>query len=754
MEFFNSLNLTQIKGGTKLKQGDLGSVLSYSLTDENGQEITSFDTKTAYINLVLDDKIWFTTTTLVDISRVTFRIDKAIPTGLYYLEIKIDDYIFPSDRDSIILIEEGSTPYDLKDLVPNYDINMTISGILSDLSQKGIDISDLKTKMNAIYNNALADHAEVAKARGYANTLSERLDKYDISSAQVNNLIASSGDGTIPSELSDIRVGADGKIYQTAGQAVREQLKAIINQTSSEDTRLEELIKLIDNQIKIEDSKLSDRLDIVELFETALTLKDIYLEGLVDNYGNPLLGKVWLPKTDSTLTQSDIPAEAAAVGEKIKSFGTSFGENIGLWKFRDWKFPIIYLTNVPQNMTKYDASKKESAKGVYFRFSNGFSVPLKEIKVQGSSSVNFPKKNYTLNFNDSIELNPSWGKHKKYVLKSNFNDYSQARNVVNAKLWGDIRRSRLQLNDFIVNVNGDALSNNSEQTLSGTGTGQLAIGKNYGAIDGFPVGLMINGKWWGVYALSIPKDDWMASMGGGDKEAIVSAGYSATNANYFKGTPNMQVDAATGRTDLEIEYVSNEDNASWVKESLTNAINICRASYSSDAEYEQEIGKVIDIDSAIDYMIANVLFGNNDGIGNNYLLQTWNGTKWYFASYDLDLTFGNRAWEGHTMNSAENSETFASYRAHRLFDVICRHMSTRLIERYESLRKSVLSENNVYKRYIQYLQNIPQAVLNQELSVWPQTPATAVKDFNQIISWYRLKTLLVDEEINKMKEGL
>ena len=147
MEFFNSLNLTQIKGGTKLKQGDLGSVLSYSLTDENGQEITSFDTKTAYINLVLDDKIWFTTTTLVDISRVTFRIDKAIPIGLYYLEIKIDDYIFPSDRDSIILIEEGSTPYDLKELVPNYDINMTLKGILSDLSQKGIDITDLKTKL-------------------------------------------------------------------------------------------------------------------------------------------------------------------------------------------------------------------------------------------------------------------------------------------------------------------------------------------------------------------------------------------------------------------------------------------------------------------------------------------------------------------------------------------------------------------------------------------------------------------------------
>lgn len=190
MEFFNSLNLTQIKGGTKLKQGDLGSVLSYSLTDENGQEITSFDNKTAYINLVLDDKIWFTTTTLVDISRVTFRIDKAIPIGLYYLEIKIDDYIFPSDRDSIILIEEGSTPYDLKELVPNYDVNMTLKGILSDLSQKGIDINDLKTKMSAIYNNALADHVEITAARGTHPNLRSRLDEADNKQKQTTAQLA------------------------------------------------------------------------------------------------------------------------------------------------------------------------------------------------------------------------------------------------------------------------------------------------------------------------------------------------------------------------------------------------------------------------------------------------------------------------------------------------------------------------------------------------------------------------------------
>ena len=178
MIYFNTLNLNQISGGNQIKQGDFGSTFAYNLADEKSREIDVFDQKTAYVNLVLNNNIVFTTTAIVDGSTVTFNIDKAIPTGLYFLEIKIDSYIFPSDRQTIILVTAGAVAYDLKELVPNYDTNMTISSILSDLSQKGIDITDLRSRLDET-TAQLAQKAQQSEVDG-TNT-------------RIDNLILESG---------------------------------------------------------------------------------------------------------------------------------------------------------------------------------------------------------------------------------------------------------------------------------------------------------------------------------------------------------------------------------------------------------------------------------------------------------------------------------------------------------------------------------------------------------------------------------
>ncbi|MGT2958894.1 hypothetical protein A9Q68_08645 [Streptococcus bovimastitidis] len=241
MFFENTLGLKQELGGTKIKQGDTGSILSFTLIDANGDQISDLNSKTATVALCDDNNIVYTKTTTVEDSIVKFNIDKAVQVGIYYLEIKIDNYIFPSDRNILISIEEGAVAYDLKDLVPNYDINMTLDSILQELNLKDASIIDLQTKMSSIYNNALSDHAEILNARGGQSSLDSRLDgldakdtdlqsqvntnKTNISSidSRLSTVVASSGSGK-DSEVVDARTDEQGNVFNSLGDAVRNKV--------------------------------------------------------------------------------------------------------------------------------------------------------------------------------------------------------------------------------------------------------------------------------------------------------------------------------------------------------------------------------------------------------------------------------------------------------------------------------------------------------------------------------------------------
>ncbi|HEL1645558.1 TPA: hypothetical protein TXL48_002198 [Streptococcus suis] len=93
-----------------------------------------------------------------------------------------------------------------------------------------------------VYEDATAEHGnenmEVAKARGYADTLADRLDQMELAdkstardvsvvSGQIDNLIANVGNGTVPSELIDLRVARSGRQYLTAGEAIRKQFEEV-----------------------------------------------------------------------------------------------------------------------------------------------------------------------------------------------------------------------------------------------------------------------------------------------------------------------------------------------------------------------------------------------------------------------------------------------------------------------------------------------------------------------------------------------
>lgn len=79
---------------------------------------------------------------------------------------------------------------------------------------------------------------EVSAARGVYKWLKDRLDAMDLTDdnlsysislikSQITSLIANAGNGTVPSELIDMRISSNGNVYKTAGEAMREQFEDI-----------------------------------------------------------------------------------------------------------------------------------------------------------------------------------------------------------------------------------------------------------------------------------------------------------------------------------------------------------------------------------------------------------------------------------------------------------------------------------------------------------------------------------------------
>ena len=102
----NATNLARIDGGDLIKQGNLSSTFGFELLDENYRVMTSFEGQDAVVILTKGQRRWKTTAPVTSHS-VNFNLDSILPSGKYRVEISVGGYIFPSDRDTYIEIEDS-----------------------------------------------------------------------------------------------------------------------------------------------------------------------------------------------------------------------------------------------------------------------------------------------------------------------------------------------------------------------------------------------------------------------------------------------------------------------------------------------------------------------------------------------------------------------------------------------------------------------------------------------------------------------
>lgn len=342
------------------------------------------------------------------------------------------------------------------------------------------------------------------------------------------------------------------------------------------------------------------------------------------------------------------------------------------------------------------------------------------LKWQGSSSIVYPKKNYTVKFDTAFEAKDGWGEQKKYCLKANYIDFSHSRNICCAKLWGEVVKHRTP-----ENANLNALP-------------------NAGAIDGFPICVVINGEYKGLYTFNIPKDGWMFGMGDGANEAILCADASKIGACSFDAL-------ATLNGDFDVEYAPDEDNTEWIKTSVNRLIQACINSNGSDLD--TTIAQYLDWESAIDYYAFCLVAQNYDGITKNYLLVTYDGVKWFFSAYDMDSTFGLLA-DGKGFVKVNGSVTVASAAAtHRVFNLIKTYKAKELKARYNELvlaMNGALSEESITQTFLNFAGDIPKALLDEEVKIWPTLPSTSVNNVSQILDFNRRRRAYIDSQIDAL----
>ena len=366
-----------------------------------------------------------------------------------------------------------------------------------------------------------------------------------------------------------------------------------------------------------------------------------------------------------------------------------------------------------------------------------------DIKCQGNSSMAYPKKNFTIKtFKEQGKVNKlkidfkGWGKQSKFVLKANWIDISHARNVVSARLWGDIIKTRVDYATALPEL--------------------LKTSPNQGAIDGFPVLVYSNGVYQGRYTLNIPKDKWMSNMDDAlDTHCILCGENYASGC--FRALPQIN---GTDWTDELHDVVPATIKTSW-----TNAIKFVMN--STDAEFKANLGNYFDVNSLIDYLLYGIVSTGLDAFGKNQIYFTYDGIKWIASMYDMDSTWG-LWWNGSKFVATDYArEDFQDLKdegngvtkqGNLLYLRLQQLFIPQLKTRYAELRKDVLSVSHIIQKFEEFNDVCPKDIVQEDYASttgegkFTGIPSKTTNNIQQLRSYINARLTYVDGYINALQE--
>lgn len=361
------------------------------------------------------------------------------------------------------------------------------------------------------------------------------------------------------------------------------------------------------------------------------------------------------------------------------------------------------------------------------------------LKVQGSSSANYAKKNFTLKvYRDSTYENKvklafrDWGKLNKFVLKAHWIDHSHVRNVGTAKIWGKIVEAR-----------SDYASLPEE----------LRNAPNNGATDGFSIKFFANGVYQGLYEWIVPKD----KLFGQDSNIVT---HSILNSEL-----NNQPTCAFATTSPTISGNWSEE----LQDTMSTAISTSFANLikfvagSTDEEFVANAENYFDVQSVIDFDIFARVFCIVDNLCRNQIFFTYDGVKWYEGVWDVDAILGlPPTVRGFFAYDTEFQTGYIAYKDYGVTNLLYQRVENLFLERfkarYAELRSGVLSVDSiidVYERLTDTITNYDGLLEEDYASTtgggkFTGIPYTSENNIQQIRNFVAQRTAYMDEVIGNM----
>jgi hypothetical protein len=315
------------------------------------------------------------------------------------------------------------------------------------------------------------------------------------------------------------------------------------------------------------------------------------------------------------------------------------------------------------------------------------------------------KRNYKIKLDEDVQF---FGLRtdNNWILDAGQADLFRVRNRIATELWNDM-------------CTKPYYADKEPEALSG--------------VRGRMVELFLNKEYRGIYCLTECMDRKEMKLKKVDNKTgdirgclYKSSGYGASLMwNYSKIYDN---NSETWDT-FEVKYPELDDtqNGETDWSTLWSAINFVAT--SSNDEFRKHIAEYFDIPVLVDYYVFIHVLNACDNIGKNMYWAVYDKTKdkkLTPAVWDLDLTAGSLMLNNYLPGTAGAHSPEYEMAPHtnltsRLVQLNVNGFNEACIERYNELRKTILSTDNLIKRYSEYFDAIDFSGAGQrETDLWSE----------------------------------